>query len=141
MVLQPVGVNRFVGAGATIEFSGERAGRPTRMTITIRDGEATPYIRVEPALTNAATLAAFAGTYTSSEVYGEPFDIVVENNQLVLRQAPSSRSVLAPAYRDAFTAGGRMVWFTRDAAGRVTAMHIGQDRAWDVRFPKSEERR
>jgi CubicO group peptidase (beta-lactamase class C family) len=138
LALQPVGVNRFFGAGATIEFSNERTGRPTRMTVAIRDGEATPYVRVEPASATPAALAAFVGTYASNEVHGEPFRATVENNQLVLRQSPTARIALTPAYRDAFGGGGRMVWFTRDASGRVTTMHIGQDRAWDVNFRRIE---
>jgi hypothetical protein len=45
--------------------------------------------------------------------------------------------LLSPVYRDGFGAGARMVWFTRDATGRVVEMHIGEERAWDVVFRKN----
>ena len=41
-------------------------------------------------------------------------------------------SPLTPTYRDHFDGGGNVVWFTRDARGRITALHLGESRMWDM---------
>jgi YD repeat-containing protein len=104
------------------------------MVVVSRTGDSTAYFRSQDWRPAAGDLRAFTGTFASSEVHGEPFRLVVEGEQLVLRQSPTTRISLTPIYTDAFQAGGRVVWFTRDGAGRVTTMFIGQDRAWAVGF-------
>jgi hypothetical protein len=49
---------------------------------------------------------------------------------------------LTPFDRDHFAFGaasGPAVWFTRNAAGRVDAMHIGVGRARDVPFARKAQ--
>lgn len=135
-VLRPNGANRFSVGAMGVAFGTERGGVPTRMLTISAVGDTTVYLRVAEADTSPTALAAFAGSYASDEVHGEPFTVAVENGQLVMRQTPSTRIALTPAYRDAFTAGGRIVWFTRAANGRVTTMFVGQDRAWAVPFSR-----
>jgi hypothetical protein len=62
---------------------------------------------------------------------------VVENGALVLKRRPDVTIKLTPVYEDAFTAGqlGTVI-FRRDATGRVTELHVVQDRVWDLRFSK-----
>jgi CubicO group peptidase (beta-lactamase class C family) len=122
----------FRDGGGTVRFDLSN-GRAT-MIATSADGDTTVFTRVEEWRPDAATLNAFAGSYSTPEVRGEPFVFAIESGQPVLRQGPRTRLALTPVYRDGFAAGGRMVWFTRDAGGRVTEMHLGEDRAWDVVF-------
>jgi CubicO group peptidase (beta-lactamase class C family) len=135
----PVGGAMFYDgvANAEILFSGGSANAPVRMTVMPVDGDTTVYVRVEEPLTDATALSAFAGSYSSSEVRGEPFVFAIESGQPMLRQGTRTRILLSPVYRDGFGAGARMVWFTRDATGRVVEMHIGEERAWDVVFRKN----
>jgi len=74
------------------------------------------------------------GTYASDEVHGAPFTVAVEAGALVLRQAPDSRRLLVPAAGARFRMDGGAVFFDRSADGRATALHMTQDRAWDVVF-------
>jgi hypothetical protein len=77
-------------------------------------------------------LAAFAGQYRSDEV-GATWTAVVEDGRLVISVRRGSRRVLAPAYPDAFTTAGLgTVWFSRDAAGTVEAMHFSSSRLWNL---------
>jgi CubicO group peptidase (beta-lactamase class C family) len=100
-------------------------GRPVR--VTARPGGTAPSARERLELT---------GVYASPEVGGAPLEIAMDGEQLVLRQAPGTRLLLQLAADGRFVAGSRVLWFDRDAAGRVTALHVGQDRAWDVVFPR-----
>lgn len=136
-VLRSLSAATFHDGAATIVFSGPRTDAPTRMTVTTADGDTTVYSRVQEWRPDASTLSAFAGSYTSPEVHGEPFVFVVESGRAILRQGPRTRIPLTPAYPDAFTAGGRMAWFTRDSTGRVTELHLGDDRAWNVEFRRN----
>ena len=137
--LTPIDANRFADATSQIAFSDERDGVPTRMMVISLSGDSTAYFRSQDWRPAANELRAFTGTFASSEVHGEPFRLVVEGEQLVLRQSPTTRISLTPIYTDAFQAGGRVVWFTRDTSGRVTTMFIGQDRAWAVAFQRSAD--
>lgn len=133
--LRPLAANVFYDGAARVEFLDERAGRPMRMR-TISGGDTTHYFRSDEWQPDALALAAFAGAYATDEVRGEPFVAAVEDGQLVLRQSPATRITLTPIYTDAFQAGARIVWFSRDARGRVTTMSVGQDRAWAVAFER-----
>jgi YD repeat-containing protein len=132
--LRPIAANRFADGAGRVHFSDDRAGTPTRMVVISAARDTTTYWRAEEPQASAAALSAFTGAYASDEVRGEPFRVEVEDGRLILRQSPGTRIALTPAYRDAFTAGGQVVWFTRDGTGRVTTMRIGQDRAWNVAF-------
>ncbi len=99
-------------------------GRPQRVTAAPDAGTLAP-----------GATHALSGWFASPEVGGEPYEIRVDAESLVLRQAPSLRLPLQPRADGRFTAGSRVLWFDRDATGRATALHVGQDRAWDVVFP------
>jgi CubicO group peptidase (beta-lactamase class C family) len=104
-------------------------GRPVRVTAAAGAG---------PLPADAGT--ALTGWYASAEVGGEPYHVTLDGGALVLRQAPSVQLTLAPRADGRFVAGSRIVWFDRDASGRASALHVGQDRAWDVVFRPVVER-
>jgi len=80
-------------------------------------------------------LAAYTGTYYSPDVE-TAFEVSVTNGALTLFQRPAMRSVLRPTSADSFAGFSNRVWFTRDASGRVTALHVGGGRAYDVVFER-----
>ena len=66
-----------------------------------------------------------------------PHTARVVDGRLVLELRAAMRRELTPVYSDAFTAPGLgTVWFTRDPSGRVTAMHFGAARVWDIAFAR-----
>ena len=78
-------------------------------------------------------LAAYTGTYYSPDAE-TTLEISVANGALSLFRRPTTRVTLRPVARDAFAGFSSRVWFTRDASGRVTALHVGGGRAYDVVF-------
>jgi CubicO group peptidase (beta-lactamase class C family) len=87
------------------------------------------------AAVSPAQLAAYTGTYYSPDVE-TTVEISVVNDQLVLFRRPATRVPLSPIVRDAFRGFSNRVWFTRDASGRVNALHVGGGRAYDVVFER-----
>jgi CubicO group peptidase (beta-lactamase class C family) len=84
---------------------------------------------------NAEELAAFAGTYYSPDVE-TALNVSVVRDSLVLFRRAARRVVLAPVKSQTFTGFRDRVWFTRDSAGRVVALHVGTSRAFDVVFER-----
>jgi hypothetical protein len=72
---------------------------------------------------SAADLAAYTGTYYSSDAE-TTLEISVVNDVLTLFRRPSTRVTLRPTSTDSFAGFSSRVWFTRDASGRVAALHV-----------------
>jgi CubicO group peptidase (beta-lactamase class C family) len=89
---------------------------------------------------SAGDLAAFTGSYYSPDVE-TTLDVSVTDGALTLFRRPAMRSTLRPASTDTFTGFNDRVWFTRDASGRVTALHVAGGRAYDVVFDRREASR
>ena len=86
-----------------------------------------------------ATLEELAGEWRSEEA-GASYTLAIVNGQAVLRQRPETWLPLKPLYRDHFgpqKGGGEVIWFTRDASGRATTMHLGASRVRDMPFTRS----
>ena len=84
---------------------------------------------------SAADLAAYTGTYYSSDAE-TTLEISVVNDVLTLFRRPSTRVTLRPTSTDSFAGFSSRVWFTRDASGRVAALHVAGGRAYDVVFER-----
>jgi len=82
-----------------------------------------------------AALADYAGTYYSADVEAT-YEVSVKDGALTLFLRPATRIALRPVGKDAFTGFNNRVWFTRDASGRVAALHVGGGRAYDVVFER-----
>jgi len=80
-------------------------------------------------------LAAYAGTYYSPDAE-TTLEVSATDSGLVLFRRPGTRIMLAQSSGDAFRGFGQRVWFTRDASGRVTALHVRTGRAYDVVFER-----
>ena len=82
-----------------------------------------------------AALADYTGTYYSPDVEAT-YEVSVKDGALTLFLRPATRVTLRPVGKDAFTGFNSRVWFTRDASGRVTALHVAGGRAYDVVFER-----
>ena len=94
------------------------------------------FVAVSAWAPEASDLAEFTGTWYSEEA-DATFSAAIEDGTLVLRHRADLVVRLTPFDRDHFTSGpngGRVVWFTRDARGRVDVMHVGSGRARDIPF-------
>jgi CubicO group peptidase (beta-lactamase class C family) len=120
--------------GDIVVFDPPRAGTRTGFYVLTRD-DSTRYEPVEAYTPTAADIAAYVGTYSSEEAEAT-FDVVAEGTNLRLRDRYGNLQAMLPSYRDSFTSGGTIVTFVRNSAGKVTAINVGSDRAWSVRFDK-----
>ena len=84
---------------------------------------------------NAGELAAYAGTYYSPDVE-TTLEASVKDGVLTLFRRPAARFAMRPVSRDTFAGFDDRVWFTRDASGRVNALHVAGGRAYDVVFER-----
>jgi uncharacterized protein DUF3471 len=83
----------------------------------------------------ASDLGAYVGTYYSPDVE-TTLEVSVTNGALTLFRRPADRFTLRSTSTDSFTGFEDRVWFTRDASGRVTALHTSGSRAYDVVFER-----
>ena len=84
---------------------------------------------------SAGNLADYAGSYYSPDVE-TAIEVTVTNGALTAFRRPATRFPLRPVSADTFALSGDRVWFTRDASRRVTALHVGTGRAYDVVFDR-----
>ncbi len=117
-------------AGATWTQQGER------LTVTDRYGVEEDYERVPAAHPAPADLDALSGTYTSDEAQ-IALTVAVSHGALTITRRPDPSFTLTPLYVDAFRAPqlGTII-FRRDAAGRVAALSVVNERVWDLRFAR-----
>ena len=112
------------------------AVKPAGFTIA-RAGNVEGYVAEQEWTPTAAELKGFAGTWYSEEAQAS-FNFVADAGKAVLtRQRPETRLPLRPLYRDHFEVGdgpGDVIWFTRNTAGAIIAMHYGTSRMRDMPF-------
>lgn len=115
----------------------DEAGRPMRAAIIGVEQDTVLLERMAPADTAGQALDALVGRYRSDEV-GATYAVRRTARGLELELRTGVVSPLRPVYRDGFEAEtlGADVFFTRDRRGRVTALHVGGSRAWDVVFAR-----
>ncbi len=138
-VLRPLRDGSYQMGATRVRFTRSSDGRPESMRQPTADGDTVVFAYVAESVwvPTAAELASLAGRYRSDEI-GATYTVAVANGKLTVSPRVGAVDTLTPTYRDAFAAGGSSAWFTRDARGRVTAMHFGSARAWDfvsVRVP------
>lgn len=121
------------GPSVRLEFAAAPAGARAPFDLVSTDGDTVRHEPVGAWTPSAAQLAEYAGTYRSDEAEAT-FTVAVVSGGLALRDAIGNRIPLAPAYEDAFSAGGGMFRFTRDGAGRVTQLVAVSDRVWALPF-------
>jgi len=88
---------------------------------------------------SAEELTQYSGRYSSDEAETS-LTFSVQNGALMATDRYGSSARLTPVYRDAFTRGGQLFRFRRDARGTVNAVSLGLGRVRDLRFAKSPTR-
>jgi CubicO group peptidase (beta-lactamase class C family) len=116
-----------------LRFEMGANGKPVSVSLTQGDGDTVryPYVTDKAWQPTAQELKAFEGSYRSDEV-GATYQVRVAGDTLTYSMRPGVTVALRPTFTDAFARGGNAVWFTRDRGGRVTAMHFGEGRMWDL---------
>ncbi|CAN5304652.1 hypothetical protein BH20ACI2_BH20ACI2_25750 [soil metagenome] len=100
------------------------------------DGEVTRAIAETAWTPTAADLNSFGGDWLSEEA-SATFKFVVDGDMAFITQRPTTRLPLQPLYKDHFSApGGQVIWFTRDASGKVDRLHVGGSRMRDMPFER-----
>ena len=116
-----------LGASTTTTTTAEGGGRGGRG----RGASAADAFKPD-----AVDVAAYAGRYSSDEAETE-FTIALDAGELVLKQRPDVVRRMRAVEKDVFAVPViGTVTFRRDAAGRVTALSVRQDRVWDLRFAR-----
>ncbi|MES2523422.1 MAG: serine hydrolase [Gemmatimonadota bacterium] len=135
----------LLDGGARLRLDTAADGRVRGYRQPTADGDSIAFVRVADGVwtPSAADLAAFAGQYRNDEI-GATFTVAVRDGRLSVSPRADAVDFLTPVYREAtsagvresFASGGDAVWFTRDPRGRVTALHIGSARVWDMPFAR-----
>jgi CubicO group peptidase (beta-lactamase class C family) len=126
LLVPPSGQWELVTSGAS----------PARARLVSADGDTAFYARETVWDPTASQLQSYAGTYTSHDAEAT-FTLSVKDGKLVATSRPDRTAQLTPMYRDAFTTpDGNVVWFHRNARGRVEAASLGMGRVRDLRFQR-----
>lgn len=115
-----------------VRLAMDRDGRTRTIRTVTSDGDSVIYVWRAPSAwkPTPTELAAYAGRYRSDEI-GNTFTVTVDGSVLTVSPRVGVVDSLVPTFRDAFDGSDNAVWFTRDAKGRVNAMHFGASRVWD----------
>ena len=131
--LIPLGNGRFALDKSTEQLLCEQA-RPVRCRSTADD--ASVWEQAELVTPSPATLAAYAGDYSSDETQST-MRVTVTDGVLSYAVGRYERGRLTPTFEDTFQAAdGAAFRFWRTKTGTVNALSTGSDRVWDLRFTK-----
>jgi CubicO group peptidase (beta-lactamase class C family) len=128
--LTPVGDDTFMLGQRKVRF---RNGSPATAEIANTDGSVTRLTMVAEWKPAAADLAAVAGDWASEEAQSQ-INLAVEGEKAFVVIRPVAKIQMVPIYKDHFSAGPYVVWFTRDSSGKLDKMHVGGSRMRDMPF-------
>jgi hypothetical protein len=138
VVLTPDGPHRFrlpdARAGEYLEFD-RAAGGPRELRV-IDGADTARLVPVSPPDTAARALAAYAGTYRSTEL-DLRITVALRGGALLWRQPFGVERPLQAAFAGGFTTplrGTTTVVFTRDGTGRVDGLGMRAAGVRDLRF-------
>lgn len=134
--LKPVADGAFMLGDRKAKFLANKEGVPEVMEIANTDGSTTRLIFERE--WKPANLNDFAGDWYSDEAQSR-VTIKIENGNAFLVLRPVARFQLRPIYKDAFSAQGYVMWFSRDKSGKVTEMHVGGSRMRDMLFVRATQ--
>jgi CubicO group peptidase (beta-lactamase class C family) len=128
---------RLLSSGSYLYANNTRwqftnAGGVIRLRIAQADSDTVTYTHVgQRWAPTRSELQGLEGRYRSDEIEAT-YTVRLVGDSLTLSGRRGPARTLVPAYRDAFTRGGSTIWFTRDRSDKVTAMHVGEARMWDL---------
>jgi CubicO group peptidase (beta-lactamase class C family) len=113
---------------AFYQFERDSSGVVTGYRLEARDVAHPYWAKVEPPAHTSETLAAYAGRYSSDEL-ATFYDVVREDEHLILRHLRHADETMIPTHADAFLASDFMnVVFGRDASGQVQTLSFYTNR-------------
>ena len=133
--LKPVAEGAFMLGDRKAKFIANKDGVPEAMEIANTDGSTTRLLFEREWKPTPADLDDFAGDWYSEEAQSR-VSLKVENGNLNLILRPVASFQLRPVYKDAFSAQGYVMWFTRDASGKIDKLHVGTGRMRDMLFER-----
>ena len=135
--LRPMADGTFFLGDRKVTFAS-KAGGPMVSEISNGDGSITRLIFEQPWTPTASDLSSFAGDWHSDEA-GVTAAFAVEGDKAFVVVKPTIKLPLSPVYKDAFSGPGYVVWFTRDASGKIDTMHVGASRMRDMHFVRARQ--
>jgi len=134
-VLRPAADGAFMLGDRKAKFVLNKEGAPAVMEINNTDGSVTRLTLEQAWTPTAAELASFAGDWYSEEA-NATITFAVEGDKAFIKQRPTTKLPLRPLYKDHFGGPGQVIWFTRDASGKIDKLHIGASRMRDMPFER-----
>ena len=126
----------------TVEFVARAMRRRSAVRLFVASelrAEAERFTATAPDVTDAA---AIRRELLQPGAWRHVADESSKNDSLVLANEGSElvdiSGALAPAMTDAFTAGGGVIHFTRDASGNVTGYDVSASRMRGIRFERAK---
>ncbi len=128
-----------VPTATEVRFSRDAAGRVAGFEVRSEGAPATAFVVVAPFTPTGNDLKAFVGRYYSDEA-DNTYEMVLESDQLFVRDKQGNQTPLAPAFKDAFsTAGFGTLQFARNADGRVDRFSVSLGRSRGLVFTRVEK--
>jgi CubicO group peptidase (beta-lactamase class C family) len=132
--LRPTADGSFLLGASKVTFAFDKDGKPTGVEI-INPGNIARLVPEQPWTPTAAELQSLADDWYSEEA-GAIVTFAIEGDKVFIKQRPTTKLAFRPLYKDHFGAPGQVIWFTRDASGRVDKMHVGMSRLRDIVFER-----
>ncbi len=130
--MSPVSDDTFMLGGTRIKFTVDKDGKPI-LAEGNNNGDIQRHFFESAWAPTATDLASFAGDWYSEEAQAR-FTFAVEGDKAFVVQRPVLKLQMTPLYKDHFSAGSFVVWFTRDRAGKIDKLHVGGSRMRDMPF-------
>jgi CubicO group peptidase (beta-lactamase class C family) len=123
----------WTSGGATWHIEPGTGGTPAGLRVAQADGDTVAFTFVSAQVwqPTARELTALEGRYRSDEL-DVTYQVKAAGDTLTVSPRAGLVERLRPTYPDGFEGAGTAVWFTRDRSGRVSAMHFGESRMWDL---------
>lgn len=100
-------------------------------------GDTNTYVRVNPPVTDPASLKSFLGSYRSAEA-DATFMVELRGSELWLNNPPHGAYKLTPSFRDGFRSDDMDLYeFKRDKKGAVQRLEVSTGRAERIVFVKT----
>ncbi|HWZ86117.1 MAG TPA: serine hydrolase domain-containing protein [Thermoanaerobaculia bacterium] len=127
------------GATSEVEVqSAERGARPTLVVTTVDEDDRIENATFEPVALwtpTAADLAAFAGTYASTEL-DTSWTLAALDGKLFVRHRGLPEDPLNPTVSGVFTLHGMSLTFARGADGKVSGFTLDEGRVRGIAFAR-----
>ncbi|MEM9849601.1 MAG: serine hydrolase domain-containing protein [Bacteroidota bacterium] len=137
--LVPIGGNKFQMLGVDVELIVEFTD-DNKMVVVIDDGTPIVSKKYEPKQYMAKELTVFTGTFYSEEL-ATSYELLVENNQLIMRHLRQGDTPINSIKKDTFISRNWYLGnidFVRDEKDAITGLRVTNGRVRNLWFEKVE---